>query len=62
MGEIYNGRGNEAFYDEYIDCINYVFGFNGNVKDLSVDDILVGFNAVVSETLRCIRMRAPRDI
>ena len=33
MGEIYNGRGNEAFYDEYIDFINYVFGFNGNVKD-----------------------------
>ena len=33
MGEIYNGRGNEAFYDEYIDFINYVFGFNGNSRD-----------------------------
>ena len=33
MSEIYNGRGNEAFYDEYIDFINYVFGFNGNSHD-----------------------------
>lgn len=33
MEEIYNGRGNEAFYDEYIDFINYVFGFNGNSRD-----------------------------
>lgn len=33
MGELYNGRGNEAFYDEYVDFINYVFGFNGNSHD-----------------------------
>lgn len=33
MNDIYHGRGNESLYDEYIDFINYVFGFNGNNSD-----------------------------
>ncbi len=33
MSEIYNGRGNESLYDDYMDFINYVFGFNGNSQD-----------------------------
>ena len=31
--EIYFGRGNAAMFDEYMDFINYVFGFNGNQRD-----------------------------
>lgn len=31
--EIYIGRGNESMYDEYLDFINLVFGFNGNDRD-----------------------------
>lgn len=27
---IYKGRGNAEMYDDYMDFINYVFGFNGN--------------------------------
>lgn len=30
---IYVGKGSEEYYDEYIDFINYVFGFNGNAND-----------------------------
>ncbi len=30
---IYKGRGNAEMYDEYVDFINYVFGFNGNEQD-----------------------------
>lgn len=30
---IYYGRGNSAMFDEYMDFINYVFGFNGNTND-----------------------------
>ncbi len=33
MSEIYFGRGNASMYDEYMDFINYVFGFNGNERD-----------------------------
>ena len=33
MNNIYYGRGNESIYDEYMDFINYVFGFNGNNND-----------------------------
>ena len=33
MSEIYYGRGNEMLYDDYMDFINYVFGFNGNGQD-----------------------------
>ncbi len=33
MNNIYHGRGNESIYDEYMDFINYVFGFNGNNND-----------------------------
>lgn len=29
----YYGRGNAAMYDDYMDFINYVFGFNGNTSD-----------------------------
>lgn len=31
--KIYYGRGNAAMYDEYLDFINYVFGFNGRERD-----------------------------
>lgn len=31
--EIYSGRGNAEMYDDYMDFINYVFGFNGNTSD-----------------------------
>lgn len=31
--DAYIGKGNEKYYDEYIDFINYVFGFNGNTND-----------------------------
>ena len=31
--QVYFGRGNSELYDEYIDFINYVFGFNGNSHD-----------------------------
>lgn len=30
---IYKGRGNAEMYDDYMDFINYVFGFNGNESD-----------------------------
>lgn len=30
---IYKGRGNAEMYDDYMDFINYVFGFNGNEQD-----------------------------
>ncbi len=30
MSGIYHGRGNEELYEDYIDFINYVFGFNGD--------------------------------
>ena len=30
---IYHGLGNAAMFDEYMDFINYVFGFNGNSHD-----------------------------
>lgn len=30
MQDLYFGRGNEEQFEEYIDFINYVFGFNGN--------------------------------
>ncbi|MBQ9080485.1 MAG: GNAT family N-acetyltransferase [Clostridia bacterium] len=33
MGEIYHGKGNESLYGEYMDFINYVFGFNGTDRD-----------------------------
>lgn len=33
MGEVYCGRGNESLYGDYIDFINYVFGFNGSSDD-----------------------------
>ncbi len=33
MEECYIGRGNAAMRDEYLDFINYVFGFNGREKD-----------------------------
>lgn len=33
MSEIYNGRGSDRLYDDYMDFINYVFGFNGNSQD-----------------------------
>ena len=29
MTELYYGRGSQNQFDEYIDFINYVFGFNG---------------------------------
>ncbi len=31
--EFYFGRGSAAMFDEYMDFINYVFGFNGNERD-----------------------------
>lgn len=31
--DIYIGKGSEKYYDEYMDFINYVFGFNGNTSD-----------------------------
>ena len=31
--QIIHGRGNAAMFDEYMDFINYVFGFNGNQSD-----------------------------
>ena len=31
--DIYAGRGTENYYDDYMDFINYVFGFNGNRDD-----------------------------
>ncbi len=30
---IYKGRGNPEMYDDFMDFINYVFGFNGNEQD-----------------------------
>ena len=33
MGELYFGRGNASMRDDYLDFINYVFGFNGNERD-----------------------------
>lgn len=33
MSDIYHGRGDERLYDDYLDFINYVFGFNGNSED-----------------------------
>lgn len=30
---IYAGRGNASMYDDYLDFINYVFGFNGREQD-----------------------------
>ena len=30
---IYAGRGNASMHDEYLDFINYVFGFNGQAQD-----------------------------
>ena len=30
---IYQGRGNISMQDEYMDFINYVFGFNGRDRD-----------------------------
>lgn len=33
MSDIYHGRGDERLYDDYMDLINYVFGFNGNSED-----------------------------
>lgn len=33
MGEIYFGRGRREQYDEYMDFINFVFGFNGRDND-----------------------------
>ena len=33
IGKTYFGRGNAAMYDDYMDFINYVFGFNGNSSD-----------------------------
>ena len=33
MPEIYKGRGNSAMREDYIDFINYVFGFNGTKDD-----------------------------
>ncbi len=33
MGEMYFGRGNASMRDDYLDFINYVFGFNGHDKD-----------------------------
>lgn len=30
---IYKGRGNAEMYDDFMDFINYVFGFNGNNRD-----------------------------
>ncbi len=33
MEKVYYGRGNEAYYDDYFDFINYVFGFNGSSED-----------------------------
>ena len=33
MSEIYKGRGNSAMRADFIDFINYVFGFNGNNED-----------------------------
>ena len=31
--KIYKGRGSAEMRDDYIDFINYVFGFNGNSSD-----------------------------
>ena len=31
--EIYYGRGTAEMFDDYMDFINYVFGFNGNSSD-----------------------------
>ena len=30
---VYYGRGTPEMFDEYVDFINYVFGFNGNSSD-----------------------------
>ncbi len=35
MAEIYKGRGNSAMRDDFIDFINYVFGFNGCREDFA---------------------------
>ena len=34
MKDLYMGRGNYDQFDDYMDFINYVFGFNGNEKDM----------------------------
>lgn len=34
MGELYLGRGTYEQFDEYIDFLNYVFGYNGNTNDM----------------------------
>ena len=31
--ELYIGKGHSAMQDDYMDFINYVFGFNGTAKD-----------------------------
>ena len=31
--DIYFGRGTAEMFDDYMDFINYVFGFNGNSSD-----------------------------
>lgn len=33
MSDIYYGRGSKEHFDDYMDFINYVFGFNGNESD-----------------------------
>ena len=33
---IYAGRGNASMHDEYLDFINYVFGFNGREQDFQI--------------------------
>ena len=33
IGKTYFGRGNAGMYDDYMDFINYIFGFNGNSSD-----------------------------
>ena len=30
---IYKGRGNASMHADFVDFINYVFGFNGNDRD-----------------------------
>jgi len=34
MNDLYIGRGTYEMFDDYMDFINYVFGFNGNEKDM----------------------------
>ena len=33
MSDIYYGHGTKEQFDDYMDFINYVFGFNGNQND-----------------------------